>query len=836
MPSLSKSPYNKSSNTLTEKDMKKRKLQKALYKKEINKLRLLKKKINKMNDNSDDERLDFSFKEKRSRSKKNKLYYLPSIVVSDQDLNDVLSDKFTFNEKADNNLFVIIRNPWEFLVSYFFSKVWTAEQQSFKSWCYDMIDLCAENDEYSSEIEKFLRFGQKKNLDYRFGDEWAASVEVVQYENLKEDLSNLCRENKIKCPKISLERTYYKHYSYYYDNQLKSAVEKLFHDDISLFGWVYEEKKICQDKKFLYLTQSEKEIPREYISLNSETSDLLCLTWKTPEDNTIFCPNSTWTEGRNKLVDHVRSLDQTYLYYIFMDDDAVLEEGSYEEFERLLLKYMPVIGSPRHYKHNVNCEILEQEAHTIYSYDAIFNAFHQDVFFDDTIFPYVECFDHESWWYSQLVVIHYGHQFYRDYTLQFNWCYVQNNLHRPYPRGHDFRKIESVLKEKYLQPDCEVYSHPKESTYQPVKDPSPPLKSYRISTERKKEVFRNYQKKCVIITTINPPTYAIKRLLLYPHDLIIVGDKKTPGDEYLELQKDHQNLIYLSPDVQTKQFPEFSPKVRWNHYCRKNLGYLYAIKNGYEVIAEIDDDTIPYGRWLNLYQLHKAQIKENLHQIIAPKFPNICKLYTDSNIWPRGYPISKVKSHEEIEISQDKVDLSNIYAIQGLVDLDSDVDAICRLVNADYRDDFKFDETNKIYCLPKGVICSGNTQNCIWLNPKVYYYMYLPSTTNFRFCDILRSYIALFGIWSLQGVLAYTGATTFQIRNEHNLMTDFEDEVPMYLQTETVVKCLEEMEWTAQPEVDLLNVYKLLLSHQVVKENEILLVEAWIQHVKANFD
>ena len=58
------------------------------------------------------------------------------------------------------------------------------------------------------------------------------------------------------------------------------------------------------------------------------------------------------------------------------------------------------------------------------------------------------------------------------------------------------------------------------------------------------------------------------------YDVIIIGDNKTP-DDYHKL-----NCIYLDIPSQKKLFPELNELLPYNHYCRKNLGYMYAIKKG----------------------------------------------------------------------------------------------------------------------------------------------------------------------------------------------------------------------------------------------------------------
>jgi hypothetical protein len=70
--------------------------------------------------------------------------------------------------------------------------------------------------------------------------------------------------------------------------------------------------------------------------------------------------------------------------------------------------------------------------------------------------------------------------------------------------------------------------------------------------------------------------------------IIIVGDRKTPADF------DLPGADYLSVERQHDLFGELASIIPLNHYARKNLGYLYAMRQGAELIAETDDDNIPY--------------------------------------------------------------------------------------------------------------------------------------------------------------------------------------------------------------------------------------------------
>jgi len=78
----------------------------------------------------------------------------------------------------------------------------------------------------------------------------------------------------------------------------------------------------------------------------------------------------------------------------------------------------------------------------------------------------------------------------------------------------------------------------------------------------------------IIITTINPKSKSIVEFeKKNDWKMIIVGDKKSVPIS------SSKNLTFLSIDDQKKTGFEFEKICPFNHYTRKNIGYLYAIKN-----------------------------------------------------------------------------------------------------------------------------------------------------------------------------------------------------------------------------------------------------------------
>ena len=198
--------------------------------------------------------------------------------------------------------------------------------------------------------------------------------------------------------------------------------------------------------------------------------------------------------------------------------------------------------------------------------------------------------------------------------------------------------------------------------------------------------------KCIILTTINSyKDTSIKYFEKYKeYDIIVVGDMKTPHESYL-----NNRITYLHPNEHTDLFPKLSKEIPFNHYCRKNIGYLYAVKKGYKEIFETDDDNYP------LYNFDTLLNEITYEVIKGPKIPDILRLYTDIHIWPRGYPLELVQNKDTIKIEkQNKHEKIGIY--QGLAEGDPDVDAIFRLTNENFNNMINF-KKDKGYIFSKGV-------------------------------------------------------------------------------------------------------------------------------------
>lgn len=319
-----------------------------------------------------------------------------------------------------------------------------------------------------------------------------------------------------------------------------------------------------------------------------------------------------------------------------------------------------------------------------------------------------------------------------------------------------------------------------------------------------------------VITSIYPPGKAVEGFSNQDgNHVVVVGDLKTPEDW------SHPNTTYLSPSKQESLSFKTISKLPWNHYCRKMVGYLFAIREGATEILDTDDDNIPYPEY-------EAPTADSPIAVTAEGlgYVNVYNWFTHHKIWPRGLPLEKIL--DEAVFTEDTLEkkLLNIGVWQGLADLDPDVDAIYRLTS---NKPVTFDRAEPI-ALAANTWCPFNSQNTLFSKPELFPLLYLPAFVTFRFTDILRGYVAQPILQAAGFSLGFHHATVFQVRNDHNLMQDFKDEIPFYLHAQ---RCMDIAcgAVSCQSSVidNLLAVYQELKKEDIVPDEELLLLESWLE-------
>ena len=298
--------------------------------------------------------------------------------------------------------------------------------------------------------------------------------------------------------------------------------------------------------------------------------------------------------------------------------------------------------------------------------------------------------------------------------------------------------------------------------------------------------------------------------------LLVCGDRKGPreyplkGAELFTLER-QLNLALALPRL-----------LPVDHYSRKNVGYLIAIGRGASCIYETDDDNRPNAAWIPRSRMVRAKV------VNGPRWCNVYRKFTDALIWPRGFPLQEIRnSNFGMLKGSGRTSVVASPIQQGLADSSPDVDAVWRLV---LDQPIQFSPADSVALRP-GVWCPFNSQSTWWWDD-AFPLMYLPGFCSFRMTDIWRSFVAQRCLWETGGMLSFHSAEVVQLRNPHNLMRDFADELPGYSRNDELAKALEDTPLQRGPDTvsaNLVCCYQTLVRRGFFPSKEMKLVRAWIR-------
>ena len=293
-------------------------------------------------------------------------------------------------------------------------------------------------------------------------------------------------------------------------------------------------------------------------------------------------------------------------------------------------------------------------------------------------------------------------------------------------------------------------------------------------------------KTAVVLTTINArektaiPDYEAK-CREAGYDLVVVGDRKTP-----DMKLEHGT--YLS--AKDQEGLPYGRSLPWNDYCRKNVGYIFAIKErGAECIISTDDDNYPLDNWIGMNRWFNCGKVPVMRASGDHAYINIFKHFNVQNserIWPRGVPLYAVDSGEVVDSDV----IPNVKVVAGLWDGSPDFDAIGHA----YYDhiDWRFREhTAVVKC--RGCLSPYNTQNTAFTKDVAIYQFLCPRIA--RAVDIWTGYIAAFVMESLNQDILYVSSTVEQRRNEHDCRKDLMDERKVFLETDALIESMSNVDY-----------------------------------------
>ena len=326
----------------------------------------------------------------------------------------------------------------------------------------------------------------------------------------------------------------------------------------------------------------------------------------------------------------------------------------------------------------------------------------------------------------------------------------------------------------------------------------------------------------LIVTSISAPNAALHSLAdgsqKHGIEFIVIGDEKSPSDFHLA------GCRFYDLTKQKQLDCSFAGVCPTGHYSRKNIGYLLALSEGAEIIVETDDDNYPRDLfWTKRNRLLTARCQNQRGWI------NVYRYFSNSNIWPRGFPLEGVKSDQPPLMPS--VQLVDSPIQQGLTDVNPDVDAIYRMV---FELPQNFDNSPPV-ALASGAWCPFNSQNTTWWRDAAPL-LYLPSFCTFRMTDIWRSFVAQRIAWENGWKIAFHAPTVWQDRNQHKLFDDFKDEIPGHLHNSMISDVLAQTNLRTGRQSISQNMqicYEALVSRGVVGKQEMPLLAAWLNDISS---
>lgn len=296
--------------------------------------------------------------------------------------------------------------------------------------------------------------------------------------------------------------------------------------------------------------------------------------------------------------------------------------------------------------------------------------------------------------------------------------------------------------------------------------------------------------------------------------------------------------------------------VPWNHFGRKNVGYLFAVHHGARLIWDTDDDNELHAasdddndgdgerdRLLTLTRLYNVDDDNNDNNkrggvreadvempalsillktgvpvidsghALANPYPHFRPVDAVSGdrvprMWPRGFPLPLVKSLSPAVMGMSIINASislstttttttttRVGVLQSLADNDPDVDALFRLTRPL---PLRFTHVSgPSLAMPLGRYTPFNAQATLW-SADAFALLLLPMSVHGRVSDIWRAYIA-------QTVMRFVGLhvavhgvpVVTQRRNVHSYLADFQAELPLYTHAGALVQYLQN--WTPPP-------------------------------------
>ena len=342
-----------------------------------------------------------------------------------------------------------------------------------------------------------------------------------------------------------------------------------------------------------------------------------------------------------------------------------------------------------------------------------------------------------------------------------------------------------------------------------------------------------------VCTTIFNASDAVRDVCerLPSYCLIVIADRK--GPDVYQVGGDC-TFLYLTVQMQERlaKASHFAATVPWNHFARKNIGYLFALANGAKRVWDFDDDNI----LLTSDYMLESQI-ELTNGLLIPQTKEVTMnpypvLGSEEFSWPRGFPLAYIK--DKAKLLTDKTVFSadfdknkmQVAIVQGLANGDPDVDAIYRL-QRELPFDFRgWSKQAKTFVVPSTAFIPWNAQATLFTLREVLWAMYLPLSVHGRVSDIWRSFIVQRLLRDTPYRTAFAAKPLVQQeRNIHSYMADFDAEYDLYHKSGALINFLDS--WKPRNDVfslraNIIELYIDLYERNYIELADVEMIELWL--------
>ena len=347
-----------------------------------------------------------------------------------------------------------------------------------------------------------------------------------------------------------------------------------------------------------------------------------------------------------------------------------------------------------------------------------------------------------------------------------------------------------------------------------------------------------------VITTVIEPSEAVHRQVrMKDWCLVVVGDRKSP-QKYETGWTLHDAVVYLNPEDQESMKNVFVSSLPWNHFGRKNVGYLYAIMHGAAVIWDFDDENMlkfwiegaaPAGA-LSVSAVLPGK-HTNVIDVLEPQghnwptynpYPSLGAPTLPS--WPRGFPLADINKSQSYNTTINAVTVhrQSIAVLQSLSDYQPDADVTYqKTMPLPFW--FKRTSATKPLMIPTGVLTPYNAQAT--LHMKVgFFALLLPITVYGRVSDIWRSYFAQRLFWDVGLQVGFVARPLVVQDRKYNILGELEAMKNLNMKSRQLVDFLGNWKGNGKTLVERMEeLWVALYERQYIELHDVEIVQLWLQ-------